>query len=71
MGRTSTAVSERDIKIFELVKKFGWLREDYIVKYLGLDSSKLNVKNNIYALGVRLIKNGFIKKIKIIEGYPG
>jgi len=70
MGRTNTALSERDLKVFELIKKFGWIREDFIVKYLGLDWSITNVKNNIYALGVRLSKNGFITKVKIIEGYP-
>lgn len=70
MGRVSTTLSERDIKIFELIKKFGWIREDFIAKYLKLDWSSTKVKHNMYALGTRLYKNEFVTKVKIIEGYP-
>lgn len=65
-----TFLTERDIKIFELIKKFGWIREDFIAKYLKLDWNDIKNKHNIYALSVRLIKHDFINKIKIIAGYP-
>lgn len=65
-----TFLTERDIKIFELIKKIGWVREDFIAKYLQLDWNNIKTKHNLYALGIRLIKHNFITKIKVIEGYP-
>ena len=71
MGKISTILNERDIRIFEIIKKFGWLREDYIAKYLGFDWADKKTKNNLNTLAFRLKSGGFIVKQKIIEGYPG
>jgi hypothetical protein len=70
MGKKDVVLTERDIKIFDLIKKFGWLREDYIAQFLGFDWSLLKTKNNINSLAHRLSKSLFIEKKKIIEGYP-
>lgn len=71
MNKLNTILSERDIKIFEIIKKFGWLREDYLAKYLGLNWNDLKVKTSLYTLAYRLKKDRFITKEKIIDGYPG
>jgi hypothetical protein len=70
MGKVNTVLNERDIEIFELINKFGWLREDYLAKYLGFNWGDEKVKNNLNTLAYRLSRHEFIVKKKIIEGYP-
>jgi len=71
MGKYNTVVTERDIKIFEIIKRFGYLREDLLALWLGMDWTDAKVRNNLNALASRLKQDGFIVKRKIIEGYPG
>lgn len=71
MGKVVTVLNERDIKIFELINKFGWIREDYLARYLGFTWGDIKVRGNMATLAYRLSKHGFIVKKKIIEGYPG
>lgn len=70
MGKSNIVLQDRDIKIFELINKFGWLREDYLAKYLGLDWENSKVKNTMAVLAYRLSKYGYIVKQKIIAGFP-
>ena len=58
----------RDIKILDLIKRFGFLREDLIAKNLGLDFSDKKVKGIFKALSTRLIKSQIISKDILISG---
>ena len=53
-----------------ILKKFGWLRSDYLAKYLGMswDKKEQNVINN---LAMRLKKEDYILKKKVIYSNPG
>lgn len=70
MKKHSTVLSQRDIEIFEIIKKFGWLREDFLAKYLGLNWNDLKVKNMLNLLAYRRKKNDYIVREKIIDRFP-
>lgn len=62
------SLTERDQKILDILKRFGWVREDFLAKYLGLDYSLKNVKILMSKLTARL--DGFIYKEKYLYSKP-
>jgi hypothetical protein len=70
MRRGSMELTDRDIKIFELIKKLGWVRQDNIAYFLGLDYEDLKVNHLIRNIGYRLQKHGYIIKKRFIAGLP-
>ncbi len=70
MRRERVELGERDLKIFELIKKMGWVRQDDIAYYLGLDYEDSKVNIIIRGIGFRLQKHGYIIKKRFIVGYP-
>ena len=53
--------NKNDIKIFEVLGKFGWVREDILQKYLGVSDDSMRW------LKYRLLKHGYIEKFKVIQ----
>jgi hypothetical protein len=44
MGKHKVVITDRDEKILGILKKFGYLREDFLARYLGLDYVGLKIK---------------------------
>ncbi len=70
MRRERIELVERDLKIFELIKKMGWVRQDDIACYLGLNYEDSKVNHIIRNIGYRLQKHGYIVKKRFLVGYP-
>lgn len=70
MRRNNIELVERDLKIFELIKKVGWVRQDNIAYYLGLNYQDSKVNTIIRGIGFRLQKHGYIIKKRFIAGLP-
>lgn len=70
MRRENIELVERDLKIFNLIQKMGWVRQDYIAYYLGMDYQDSRVNNIIRGIGFRLNKHGYIIKKKFLSGHP-
>jgi len=70
MRRSSIELVERDLKIFELIRKLGWVRQDKIAYYLGMDYADSKVNTIIRGIGFRLQKHGYIIKKRFIAGLP-
>tara|TARA_B110000503_G_scaffold107434_1_gene160505 strand:+ start:169 stop:894 length:726 start_codon:yes stop_codon:yes gene_type:complete len=70
MRGTRVEIAERDLKIFELIKRMGWVRQDDIAYYLGLDYRDKKVNQIMRNIGFRLQKHGYIIKKRFLVGYP-
>jgi hypothetical protein len=68
MGKHKIVITERDEKILGILKKFGYLREDFLARYLAMDYNDNNVKNLLNVLAFRLKKHDIIKREKIKIG---
>ncbi len=68
MAKYKIVMTDRDEKILYLLKKFGYIREDYLAKYLGLDYNLDTVRNVLHKLAGRLKKHDIVNREKIIIG---
>ena len=70
MRRSRIEVTHRDELIFNLIKKLGWVRQDDIAFYLGMDYSEKEINHLIRNIGYRLQKHDYIVKKKILTAHP-
>lgn len=68
MGKHKIVITERDEKILGILKKFGYMREDFLARYLGMDYLNLKEKWVLDKLAIRLKKHDIIKREKIKIG---
>jgi hypothetical protein len=66
MGKHNIKLVERDLKIFEIIKKVGWVKQDNIAYLLGLNYEDSKVNNIIRGIGFRLQQHGYIIKKKFL-----
>jgi hypothetical protein len=70
MSKTKRVLlSERDLRVFNILAKFGYMREDNLAIALGLgdDEKALHV---IEVLGARLMRAGYVIRERIFVGTP-
>jgi hypothetical protein len=70
MAKHKIVITDRDEKILGVLKKFGYIREDYLARYLGMDYSLKSVKDVLQVLSGRLKKHEIIIREKIKVGKP-
>ena len=70
MRRARIEVTHRDELIFGLIKKLGWVRQDDIAFYLGMDYQDTKVNQVIRDIGRRLLRHDYIIKKKILTAHP-
>ena len=68
MAKHKIVITDRDEKILGVLKKFGYIREDYLARYLGMDYSLKSVKDVLQVLSGRLKKHEIIIREKIKVG---
>ena len=68
MGKHKVVITDRDEKILGILKKFGYMREDFLARYLGMDYLNLKEKWVLDKLAIRLKKYDIIKREKIKIG---
>lgn len=68
MGKHKVVMTERDEKILGILKKFGYMREDLLARYLCLEYATKNEKHVFTLLAARLKKHDIIKREKIKIG---
>ncbi|MFN8771014.1 MAG: hypothetical protein ACK5Z5_06550 [Neisseriaceae bacterium] len=63
-------INNRDIKILEILKLMGWVREDLLAKWVGVEYKERKDKVNMQRIAKRLEDDGFIVRVKQIVGNP-
>jgi hypothetical protein len=70
MRRSKIEITQRDEMIFNLIKKLGWVRQDYVATFLNMDYSKADVNHLVRNIGYRLQRHDYIIKKKILTAHP-
>ena len=63
-------INSRDVKILELLRLMGWVREDLLARWIGIEYKEKKDKINMLRIASRLEDGGYVIRKKQIVGNP-